>query len=445
MTTFVLAVARRRVKEFDNQYPYSNARAAWQNWRRAQLGSDQDCSAAYVYIDDVFGLTIDEIVGRPGAAVAASLHIEPPATPEGAARVALRCFSALDRPRIHLTIIASTFTEAGWQVAIEKSQLGAGIDVLGLRCSAAGEGELSVPEAKRLGMIEDIRAQQSQPAGSLASADAAPREDVEQLVGRCGHIAQVAAEAKAYMAPMHKMEHAKITVRTGRGRSLRIKPSKVYVAAKTPAAGEYQLAIAWWRAALESQITVPLAPKLVFPDLNAPGAAFMFTDAAREQGTGHGAFTLVRAEGELRFIYLDTRWHADVQRALVEDRLSMPAGEGIGAVVFADAIAAALPGLRYLIIFTDSTAVVAALQSGNSPSPQLNFIVRWLFERRPYLQILALHQPGKRNDGADRLSRAGSAAVLAEAAAIGARTQHVGRLPITDALARAAMLLPQRA
>ena len=147
--------------------------------------------------------------------------------------------------------------------------------------------------------------------------------------------------------------------------------------------------------------------------------------------------------GELQFIYLDTRWHSDVQQALSEDRLSMPAGEGIGAVVFADILAATLPELQYLIVFTDSTAVVAALQTGNSPSPQLNFIVRWLFERRPRLQVLALHQPGKRNDGADRLSRAGSAAVLAEATAIGARICHVGRAAITDALAREAMRMPQ--
>ena len=217
----------------------------------------------------------------------------------------------------------------------------------------------------------------------------------------------------------------------------------MHVAAKTPAAEEYQRAIAWWRAALESQISVPLAPKLVFPQLGAEGVAFMFTDAAREHGTGHGAFSLVRVAGELQFIYLDTRWHSDVQQALSEDRLSMPAGEGIGAVVFADILASTLPELQYLIVFTDSTAVVAALQTGNSPSPQLNFIVRWLFERRPRLQVLALHQPGKRNDGADRLSRAGSAAVLAEATAIGARICHVGSAAITDALAREAMRMPQ--
>ena len=447
VTTFVLAVAQRRVREFDAQHPYSHARQAWLAWREAQKSAGgaegQHCDASFVYIDDIFGLCVEGNAGSPELVVATSTHLEPPQSESTGWRVALRCFAELNRPKVHLRIMADTFVEAGWGVAVEKSQLGPQIDVLGLQCSTPGDGSMSVPEAKRQGMIEDIKAQQQPPAGCLTSDGRAAREDVEQLVGRCGHIAQVAAEAKAYLAPMHRMEHAKIVVRTKRGH-LRVQPTRLLVAAGTPAAAEYQTAIAWWRAALESRISTPLAPRLVFPELGEQGVAFMFTDAARERGTGHGAYTLVRAGDELQLPYLDTRWHADVQRALVEDRLSMPAGEGIGAVVFADALAATLEGLRHLIIFTDSTAVVAALQSGNSPSPQLNFIVRWLFDRRPQLQILALHQPGKRNDGADRLSRSGSAAVLSEARAVGARPCCVGRTSVTDELARAAMQLPQR-
>ena len=170
----------------------------------------------------------------------------------------------------------------------------------------------------------------------------------------------------------------------------------------------------------------------------------MFTDAAREAATGHGGFTLIRASGQLIFIYTDPRWPPDVLEALQSNTLSMPAGEGIGAVVFADAIAAILPGISHLIIFTDSSPVVAALQSGNSNSPQLNAIVQWLFRRRPQLQIIALHQPGKRNGAADGLSRHATHSVVADAIALGARPEHIECMHVMSPLARAAMSLPQR-
>ena len=170
----------------------------------------------------------------------------------------------------------------------------------------------------------------------------------------------------------------------------------------------------------------------------------MFTDAAREAATGHGGFTLVSTSGGLVFIYTDPRWPPDVLEALRCNELSMPAGEGIGAVVFADAIAAALPGLSHLIIFTDSSPVVAALQSGNSDSPQLNAIVLWLCQRRPGLQFIALHQPGKRNGAADGLSRHATASVVADAVAVGARAERMECVHVMTSLARAVMRMPQR-
>ena len=194
---------------------------------------------------------------------------------------------------------------------------------------------------------------------------------------------------------------------------------------------------------MESRVSVPLAPKLRFPALEEEGVAFMFTDAARGQGTGHGAFTLVRAGSWLVFIYIDPRWPEEVLLALQENEVSMPAGEGIGAVVGADALAEMLPGLRFLYVFTDSTAVVAATQSSNSSSPQMNAVVRWLFDRRPQLQLVALHQPGVRNGVADALSRAGTDRVLAEARAAGAITLRIDCDAATRAVSEIALAVPQ--
>jgi hypothetical protein len=194
----------------------------------------------------------------------------------------------------------------------------------------------------------------------------------------------------------------------------------------------------------EAGVHVPLAPRLQFPQLSDKGCAFIFTDAAREAATGHGGFTMVRTSGDPIFLYMDPRWPPDVLEALRTNVLSMPAGEGIGAVVLADALAAILPRLQHLIIFTDSSPVAAAIQSGNSDSPQLNAIVRWLFQRRPHLQLIALHQPGKRNGAADRLSRHSTAAVIAEAAAAGAHIARIECAHVMEPLARMAMRLPQR-
>jgi hypothetical protein len=208
---------------------------------------------------------------------------------------------------------------------------------------------------------------------------------------------------------------------------------------------DYQRALSWWRHALESGISTPLAPLLQFPCLDEEGVGFLFTDAAREDRTGHGGFTMIRDQGnELLFVNISPFWDADILEALRTNKLSMPAGEGIGAVVLADTLAVTLPDLRYLVVFTDSSPVVAALNSGNSDSPQLNAIVRWLFDRRPLLQILALHQPGKRNGAADSLSRDDRERVLAEAAKGGARIVTISCHSTSRALALLALTFPQR-
>jgi hypothetical protein len=91
-----------------------------------------------------------------------------------------------------------------------------------------------------------------------------------------------------------------------------------------------------------------------------------------------------------------------------------------------------------------SSPVVAALNSGNSDSPQLNAIVRWLFDRRPLLQLLARHQPGKRNGAADSLSRDDRERVLREAAEGGARAVTIDCHATSRALALMALSFPQR-
>ena len=85
---FVMSVARRRIREFDAQHPYSAAREAWRAWRAANVEAPEgehssDCTAGYIYLDDKLGCTPvqrdEPISGRVSAAtqpIQLSLHVE---------------------------------------------------------------------------------------------------------------------------------------------------------------------------------------------------------------------------------------------------------------------------------------------------------------------------------------------------------------------------------
>lgn len=51
--------------------------------------------------------------------------------------------------------VRQTFQEVGWEIAIDEVQLGWNLDLLGFAISTQGDGCMSVPEAKRRGMIAD--------------------------------------------------------------------------------------------------------------------------------------------------------------------------------------------------------------------------------------------------------------------------------------------------
>ena len=443
ITTFVLAVGKHRIREYEEQHPYTSPRKAWHEWRRDHCGFDEGCGQSIVYIDDGLGLTVLE----PGAPLTGRLDFDTKPTHtrlgvEPGGSIKLDCFVNLSRAQVDLAIMIYTFREAGWGIAADKVQLGLSIDELGMHCSSEGDGCLSVPEAKRLGMLQEIQ-EQLFPTSADGSV---PFEDVDGLVGRCLHIAMAAVEANPYLQPMYAMKEAKRLVRQGRGKpAMRISPTNLSVHGDKPKQRAYQDSLAWWQHALEAGITVPLAPRLTFPELGEPGVAFMFTDAAREDGTGHGGFTFIEVtDGQTLFLYTDPRWPDDIKHALQQNSCSMPAGEGLGAVIFADQLADSIPGLTHMVIFTDSSAVAAAIQSNGSPSPQMNFIVRWLFDRHPSVQFLALHQPGCRNIASDGLSRTASATILAEASAAGATLVHLPPQPHATDLMYQASALPQR-
>ena len=212
----------------------------------------------------------------------------------------------------------------------------------------------------------------------------------------------------------------------------------------------YQECLLWWRAAFESGFSVPLAPRKEFPEPGEEGCAFLFSDAAREAGTGYGGFSFVaEAAGEKgpkvpMMLFMAELWEEHIRRHLQANRLSMPAGEAIGVIVLIDSLARYLEGLSHLVVYTDSDAAAAALNTGNSPSPQMDFLVRWLADRRAGLQLLAVHIPGRSNRASDSLSRNSWQEMVAEAEASGARLRRLRPADECKRLIEHAVTLSQR-
>ena len=415
VSTFVLAVAKERIHEYDRAHPYGDSREAWRAWRAEHLGGEQSATFQSIYLDDGSGLTPlgagEPLRGAaPGAAkVTSCCSVETAAG--GGTRVRLHLFGDKSRPEIHLAIVRRTFVEAGWAVADDKEQLGFTIDLLGLGITSEGDGCLFVTEAKRRGMRVDIAAQLAAPKGRVE------RTAVDEITGRCSHIGAVVCEGNTHLQPMYRFLHAR-WVKGGRIQ----KPRWLSLAGDSQTQRRYIAALQWWDAALERGVCVPLAPRLEFPELGSEGCAYFFTDAARENGTGYGGHTMVEVGSRLFFIFHEARWAAGPLLALQANSFSMPAGECFGAVLFADALVRALGNVTHLICFTDSDATAKAFTAAGSGAPQLNYLVEWLLARHPGLQLLGVHQPGVRNVAADRLSRTaeGRQSVLEEAAAAGA-------------------------
>ncbi|KAL3895180.1 MAG: hypothetical protein SGPRY_013583 [Prymnesium sp.] len=432
VSSFVLAVAAVRVRRYENAHAYGEARRQWQAARKA-ANLSEDCTFMDIYLDDGFGMTcLDEgklLQGRRDGAALVRVELE--STKEGVVQLVTHVCKS--RPKIHLAIVRRTFNEAGWEVAVDKVQLGRELNLLGLRLSTLGDGAIGVPEAKRRGMLVEIEEQQQPPSDDGTVS----RDAVERLVGRASFIAQVAAEGNAYLQPMFRMRYApsfrvrKLRTDHGARQSVRVqfRPRKLKVKGDGALHKMYQEALGWWRAAFESGVSVPLAPRLVFPAMSERGSAFAFTDAAREDGTGYGGFSVVRwSSGRGAFLYLAERWDPEPLRRLQADSMSMPAGEAYGAVMLLDAVLHHLGGVSHMKCYTDSDATAKALTSSNSGAPQLNTLVRWLVDRHPHTQFLGVHQPGVRNSASDRLSRGRAGSVLAEARAAGLeplRLRHI--------------------
>jgi hypothetical protein len=427
VSLFVLRVATHRIHEYDRLHPYGAGRASWLAWRQRTLGNALDgdtqrASFQTIYIDDGSGLTPledDEPVAgaRPGDPRPTKVFLGVDPGPDGAgARARLIIFHGKSRAEVHLGLVEVTFKDAGWQAAEDKKQLGEEIDLLGHAIDTTGVGRAHVQEAKRRGMRADIQRQREAQRGLV------PFAEVEELTGRCSFLAQVINEGKSYLQPMYKLKNQSWRIVDKITRDVRrVRPGLLDISGNGPVQQAYREALDWWDAVMQEDTSTPLSPRVVFPRPGEEGCVFMFTDAAREAGTGFGGHATVTVDGVPFFLFDESRWEPSVLTALQRSELSMPAGECIGAVAFADALLSLLGGATHLIVFSDSDATAKAFSTASSGAPQLNVAMRWLIARHPSVQFVGIHQPGARNGAADGLSRQRSdrARVLAEVAAAG--------------------------
>lgn len=394
MSSFVLRVAAYRLDLYDAAFPASAARRAWVADRERKIGGGQRSRFEMIYLDDAAGL----VVLPPGIAITAVNRRE-------------SVYAGLESPaQATLRIVGGTFVQAGWQVSLPKTQVGLEIGHLGLGVSSVGEGKIFCPEDKRLGMRRDVELQQRPRGAGRAPTDRqhVSGERVERLVGRFGHLAQIEPAAGTHMTALYTMSKVTRPARPDdRGR--RRRPGKLAVWGDGVSQTAYQRALAWWDGSLEQGLEVPLAPQEHFPGMHEPGVLVVFTDAASEPGTGIGGFAPVWEPGEAMpvFNYVEERWSERQQRAFDEEEVSMPMGELYGGVAVVAALLEAYPDATAVYWFTDCDAAKAAVNSNSSPSPQMNCLLKWLFQRCRRVQILALHIPGKRNWGSDGLSRDG--------------------------------------
>lgn len=442
VSTFVLAVAKHRISEYEDTHTYGEARREWVR-RREQAGRGSDCFFAGIYLDDAFGASCEdnESTRAGDCAVSALIRVK-----GGRAELSLRVRTS--RAAIHLAIVKWTFEEAGWQIATQKVQRGQTLDLLGLAVTAGGGGSLFIPEAKRRGLLADI-AYQRRTDGSRLTV---PRQEVERLVGRLSHVSIVVSEGNAYLQPMYRLSCT--TVKRGVTRKQhdgslarvvqRVKPRELTVSGDSKTAKAYQLALDWWMTVLSKEVSTPLAPMLTFPELGGPGSAFIFTDAARETGTGFGGFTMWEAQDRPEFWFMAERWDSTMLRALQQNKVSMPAGEAVGAVMLLDAVLSRAPEVKFAYCFTDSDATAKAITAAGSGAPQINFLVEWLLNRHRQTQFLGIHQCGVRNVASDRLSRGRVGEVVAEAAASGARIVRLDPPDCFSAVVESIRSLPLR-
>ena len=202
-----------------------------------------------------------------------------------------------------------------------------------------------------------------------------------------------------------------------RGARKNYKPALLTIGGAGKVARRFREALEWFDEALAMGVSVPLAPRLTFPDPGEPGTAFMFKDASREWGIG--GWSLLTSSPPT-FLLFAAQYPQDLREAAMDKEAS---GLSTGALELAAYVMCAAALRRHtsfsaLITFTDSECARGAANAGSSPSPAMRTLLEALFHPSQ-VQHLAVRVSTEENKWADMASRGAAEKVAKEAVALG--------------------------
>ena len=285
-----------------------------------------------------------------------------------------------------------------------KDQLGARIVSLGFRLDLVA-GRIDVPPEKAA-VVQGL-------ISALLSRDGpVPRADIESLVGMLCHLTAVIAEGRTHLHAGFAL--CACTRRAPDGS--RRRPPTLSVGGQSTVVTRFREDLQWFRRVLQEGVSVPLAPRLVFPALSEPGSAFYFCDASRTWGCGGWAMARAASGGAVAFFYLALRWPAWLRDDALAPETSTAMLEMLAIVTFMMALRRRWR-FSSCTIFTDNEAARGAVNSGTSTARSVRKLLEVLFARPQ--QLLAVRVTTGENSWADRISRGDADAVVREAESLG--------------------------
>ena len=242
-----------------------------------------------------------------------------------------------------------------------------------------------------------------------------PRKLLERVIGVEGHLCAVLAEGKLALDSGYAFMYAKRPKR-----SSSYKPHAFHLDASNARAAQFCEAQRWFDGALQQGVSVPLAPRLTFPDPGVDDTIFVFVDASRDWGIGGWTVVRNRQQPEALTMIALTAPYPPPLTAASRDTggsgLSTAAIEIAAADIMLRALGPYLT-FRSAVIFTDSEAARGAINAGSSMAPRIRPLVASLYEHS--LQLLAVRVSTTQNKWADDLSRNKAADVFRQAAQLG--------------------------
>ena len=430
------ADARRRCNAFDDAHPYE---AGVQAWREAQLARiavgelpnlpelARPASLQY-FIDDGAGTGPGDVVPVPE--YLAHITLGEDATVRAGGVPA----AGDERYAVHCRMSIYSLRLIQLKEAPLKTECGTAIINLGAALSYE-TGGINCPEGKRLTMLRSL----GDAAEAVRERLALDHAEMQTLTGRLVNWSRI----EPGLMPFLEGGYAVVRGKQVRARRTRTKAGGTEIVLRQGGrAAQLLLNLAEVGSILlEANRGVPLAARSVFPDRNEPGVATLSTDASGEDGYGGYGFLA----GDTKTVYAMWEfWEPDVLAALKEMAkrahlrepgaalFSMPGGELVTPIIFADALARITP-ISAVISVVDCAPAGAALSAAVSPVPQLMELLR--ASREITEQWLGVHIPREWNVDCDRLSHPLlGPTVCAEAEAAGLTVVRVR--PHPDMLAR---------